>query len=228
MSSRTRTPDRLGTWLVLLAVSLAAAAIGRGCRDQLVWVQVGCGSGHRGRRPHQGHGDAVRRLDRQSQSRLVRARRRRTKPHHEESLSIDVTTYHNPACGTSRNTLALIRNPGIEPTVIEYLQAQPSYIQLARMIADAGLTVREAIRDTGTPYTDIGLDKPYLTEGQLLEAMLHDLILINRPFVVSAMGTRLVRTSEVVGDIPPNNHYGSFIKKDGAQVLEQGRWFISF
>jgi arsenate reductase len=133
---------------------------------------------------------------------------------------MDVTIYHNPACGTSRNTLEMIRNAGIEPTVIEYLQNPPSRDQLARMIAEAGLTVREAIREKGTPYADLGLDNPELTDDQLLDAMLKDPILINRPFVVTPMGTRLSRPSEVVLDILPDTHKGAFTKEDGEQVLD--------
>lgn len=133
---------------------------------------------------------------------------------------MDVTIYHNPACGTSRNTLELIRNTGIEPTVIEYLQTPPSREQLTRMIFDAGLTVRQAIREKGTPYADLGLDNPGLTDDQLLDAMLKDPILINRPFVVTPMGTRLSRPSEVVLDILPDTHKGAFSKEDGEQVLD--------
>ncbi|TDK35164.1 arsenate reductase (glutaredoxin) [Rhizobium deserti] len=132
---------------------------------------------------------------------------------------MDVTIYHNPACGTSRNTLELIRNAGIEPTVIEYLQTPPSREQLVKMITDAGLTVREAIREKGTPYAELGLDNPDLTDDQLIDAMLKDPILINRPFVVTPMGTRLSRPSEAVLDILPDTHKGPFTKEDGEQVL---------
>ena len=131
-----------------------------------------------------------------------------------------VTIYHNPACGTSRNTLEMIRNAGIEPTVIEYLKTPPSRDRLAKMIADAGLTAREAIRDKGTPYADLGLDNPDLSEDQLLDAMLQVPILINRPFVVTPLGTRLSRPSEVVLDILPDTHKGAFTKEDGEQVLD--------
>jgi arsenate reductase len=133
---------------------------------------------------------------------------------------MDVTIYHNPACGTSRNTLELIRNAGIEPTVTEYLQTPPSREQLVKMIADAGLTVREAIREKGTPYAELGLDNPELTDEQLLDAMLKDPILINRPFVVTPIGTRLSRPSEAVLDILPDTHKGPFSKEDGEQVLD--------
>ncbi|MBB3975652.1 arsenate reductase [Rhizobium azooxidifex] len=133
---------------------------------------------------------------------------------------MNVVIYHNPACGTSRNTLELIRNAGIEPTVIEYLKTPPSRDELARMISDAGLTVREAIREKGTPYADLGLDDPALTDDQLLDAMLKDPILINRPFVVTPMGTRLSRPSEVVLDVLPDTHKGPFAKEDGEQVID--------
>ncbi len=134
---------------------------------------------------------------------------------------MDVTIYHNPACGTSRNTLELIRNAGIEPDVIEYLKTPPSRSELARMITDAGLTVREAIREKGTPYEELGLDNPDLTDDQLLDAMLKDPILINRPFVITPIGTRLSRPSEAVLDILPDTHKGAFVKEDGEKVLDE-------
>ena len=135
---------------------------------------------------------------------------------------MDATIYHNPACGTSRNTLALIRAAGIEPTIIEYVQNSPSREQLSTIIADAGLTVREAIREKGTPYAELGLDNPGLTEEQLLDAMIATPILINRPLVVTPLGTRLARPSEVVLDILPADAFiGPFTKEDGEQVLDQ-------
>ncbi len=137
---------------------------------------------------------------------------------------MDVTIYHNPQCGTSRNTLALIRNAGIEPTVIEYLKTPPARDDLAKMIADAGLSVREAIREKGTPYAELGLGDPSLSDDQLLDAMLGTPILINRPFVVTPLGTRLARPSELALDILPDTHKGSFFKEDGEQVLgEDGK-----
>lgn len=129
------------------------------------------------------------------------------------------TIYHNPACGTSCNTLAMIRNSGEEPTVIEYLQHPPSREQLTKMIRDAGLTVREAIRQKGTPYAELGLDKLDLTDDQLLDAMLAHPILINRPFVVTTIGTRLCRPSELVLDILSNPQQGAFTKEDGEVVV---------
>jgi arsenate reductase (glutaredoxin) len=142
-------------------------------------------------------------------------------------MTMDVTIYHNPDCGTSRNTLALIRNAGIEPEVIEYLKNPPDREQLARMISDAGLTVRQAIREKGTPYAELGLDNPDITDDQLLDAMLKDPILINRPFVITPMGTRLARPSELVLDILPDTHKGPFAKEDGEQVLDaQGKRLV--
>ncbi|MBY5833404.1 arsenate reductase (glutaredoxin) [Rhizobium ruizarguesonis] len=137
-------------------------------------------------------------------------------------MTIDVTIYHNPECGTSRNTLAMIDNAGIEPNVIEYLKNPPSREQLSKVIADAGLSVREAIREKGTPYAELGLDNPDLTDEQLLDAMLKDPILINRPFVITPLGTRLSRPSELVLEILPETHQGAFTKEDGEQVLDAG------
>lgn len=134
---------------------------------------------------------------------------------------MDATIYHNPACGTSRNTLALIRAAGIEPTVIAYLQDPPTREQLATMVTDAGLTVREAIREKGTPYAELGLDNPALTEDQLLDAMIATPILINRPFVVTPLGTRLARPSEAVLDILTDTFKGPFFKEEGERVLDQ-------
>lgn len=133
---------------------------------------------------------------------------------------MDVTIYHNPACGTSRNTLAMIRNAGIEPTIVEYLKTPPAREELVKMIADAGLTVRQAIRAKGTPYAELGLDDPALTDDQLLDAIGKAPVLINRPFVVTPIGTRLARPSELVLDILPGTHQGPFAKEDGQQVLD--------
>lgn len=114
-----------------------------------------------------------------------------------------ITIYHNPACGTSRNTLALIRNAGMEPTIVEYLQQPASREQLAQMIRDAGLSVREALREKETVYAALGLADPKLSDEQLLDAMMAHPILINRPFVVTERGTRLCRPAERVLDILP-------------------------
>ena len=132
-----------------------------------------------------------------------------------------VTIYHNPACGTSRNTLAMIRASGEEPVMIEYLTEPPSRERLQELIAAAGLTVREAIRQKGTPYAELGLDDPGLTDDQLLDAMLAHPVLINRPFVETPKGVRLARPSEVVLEILPNPEIGAFRKEDG-EVVHSG------
>ena len=137
------------------------------------------------------------------------------------TTSSNVTIYHNPACGTSRNTLALIRNTGIEPTVIEYLITPPSYDELVKLIQDAKLTVREAIRQNVDPYRDLDLDRSDLSDEQLLGFMLDHPILINRPFVVTELGTRLSRPSEVVLDILPLPQKGAFTKEDGEKVIDE-------
>ncbi|CAG2157873.1 arsenate reductase (glutaredoxin) [Cupriavidus numazuensis] len=137
---------------------------------------------------------------------------------------MSVTIYHNPDCGTSRNTLAMIRNAGIEPTVIEYLHTPPPGGVLRDMIRNSGLTVRAAIREKGTPYAELGLADPALTDDQLLDAMMAHPILINRPFVITALGARLCRPSEVVLDILPSPQRGAFAKEDGEVVVDgQGR-----
>ncbi|MBC8745356.1 arsenic resistance protein ArsH [Paraburkholderia sp. WC7.3d] len=132
---------------------------------------------------------------------------------------MSVTIYHNPECGTSRNTLAMIRNAGIEPEVIEYLEHPPTREQLKRMISSAALTVRGAIREKGTPYAELGLADGSLTDDQLLDAMAAHPILINRPFVVTPLGVRLCRPSEVVLEILPNPQRGEFTKEDGERVV---------
>jgi arsenate reductase len=137
---------------------------------------------------------------------------------------MSVTIYHNPDCGTSRNTLAMIRNAGIEPEIIEYLKTPPSKSTLKSLIARAGLTVRAVLREKGTPYADLGLDDPSLGDEQLLDAMLQHPILINRPLVVTLLGVRLCRPSEVVLDILPAAQKGAFAKEDGEPVIDsEGR-----
>ena len=132
---------------------------------------------------------------------------------------MNVTIFHNPACGTSRNALALIRNADIEPQVIDYLSATPARAQLAAMIAQSGLTVREAMRAKETVFSELGLDDPALGDDMLLDAMLAHPILINRPFVVTPLGTRLCRPSELVLDILPLPQKGAFAKEDGEAVI---------
>lgn len=133
---------------------------------------------------------------------------------------MQIRIYHNPACGTSRNTLALIRNTGVEPEVIEYLKTPPSREELRDMIARAGLTLREAIREKGTPYAELGLGNPALGDDALLDAMIAHPILINRPFVVTPDGVRLCRPSEAVLDILPLPQQGPFAKEDGEVVID--------
>jgi len=132
-----------------------------------------------------------------------------------------VTIYHNPACGTSRNTLGLIRNAGIEPNVVEYLVSPPSREQLSAMIKAAGLSVRDALRQKGTPYAELGLDDENLPDSKLLDAMMRHPILINRPFVVTELGARLCRPSEVVLDILPQPQRGRFAKEDGEILINE-------
>ena len=132
----------------------------------------------------------------------------------------DITIYHNPACGTSRNVLAMIRNSGIEPTVIEYLKTPPSRETLKGLIAAMGVPVREVLRDKGTVYEERGLSNPDLSDDDLLDAMIEDPVLINRPIVVSEIGTRLCRPSEKVLELLPPQQ-GSFTKEDGEVVVDQ-------
>ena len=136
------------------------------------------------------------------------------------SATPKVKIYHNPECGTSRNTLALIRNANIEPEVIEYLVTPPSKNELIQMIADAGLTVREAIRKNVDAYHDLELERDDWMDEQLLDFMLQHPILINRPFVVTELGTRLSRPSELVLEILPLPQKDAFSKEDGEQVLD--------
>ena len=135
--------------------------------------------------------------------------------------SHDVTIYHNPACGTSRNTLELIRNAGIDPTIVEYLHDPPAREELRAMIERAGFTVRQVLREKGTPYQELGLGNPALTDEQLLDATVAHPILINRPFVVTSLGTRLCRPSEVVLQILPEAQRGYFEKEDGEVVIDE-------
>jgi len=132
---------------------------------------------------------------------------------------MDVIIYHNPDCGTSRNTLAMIRNAGIEPHVIEYLKTPPSRLLLRQLIERMGVLVRDVIREKGTPFHELGLDNPDLTDDQLLGAMMADPILINRPIVVSPKGVRLCRPSEAVLDLLPPQQ-GEFRKEDGGIVVD--------
>ena len=132
-----------------------------------------------------------------------------------------VTIYHNPACGTSRNTLALIRNAGIEPTVIEYLKTPPDRETLQALLQQMGLSPRQLLREKGTPYAALGLEAQHWSDAQLLDQMMAHPILINRPIVVTPWGTRLCRPSEAVLEILPLPQNGAFAKEDGEPVLDQ-------
>ncbi|MDO8653060.1 MAG: arsenate reductase (glutaredoxin) [Undibacterium sp.] len=131
-----------------------------------------------------------------------------------------ITIYHNSDCGTSRNTLALIRNSGEEPDIVDYLIMPPAREILQDMIVKAGLSVRTALREKGTPYAELGLDDPNLLDDALLDAMLAHPILINRPFVVTSLGVRLCRPSELVLEILPSPQKGVFTKEDGELVVD--------
>ena len=132
-----------------------------------------------------------------------------------------VTIYHNPKCGTSRNTLALIRNAGIEPEVIEYLKTPPTREKLRELVAQMAVPVREVIRQKEAVYMELGLDDPTVSDDALIDAMLANPILINRPIVVTSLATRLCRPSEAVLDILPQPQRGAFAKEDGEQVVDE-------
>jgi arsenate reductase (glutaredoxin) len=133
---------------------------------------------------------------------------------------MDVVIYHNPQCGTSRNTLALIRHAGIEPHVIEYLKCPPSRALLAQMITRMGVPSRSVLREKGTPFHELGLDDPGLSDDQVLDAMIAHPILINRPIVVSPHGVKLCRPSEEVLDLLPDRPLAAFSKEDGEVVID--------
>lgn len=135
-------------------------------------------------------------------------------------MTTDIIIYHNPECGTSRNALAMIRNAGIEPHVVEYLKTPPSRALLESLIERAGIAPRALLREKGTPYADLGLDNPDLTDEQLIDAMMEHPILINRPLVVSPLGVRLCRPSEEVLDLIPAGQRAAFAKEDGEQVID--------
>lgn len=138
----------------------------------------------------------------------------------------NITIYHNPACGTSRNTLEMIRNSGNEPTIIYYLDTPPTREELTRLISEMGISVRALLRKNVEPYERLGLDEDKFSDAQLIHFMLQHPILINRPVVVSPLGTRLCRPSEIVLDILPEGQKGSFTKEDGEKVTDEaGRRF---
>jgi arsenate reductase len=133
---------------------------------------------------------------------------------------MSITIYHNPACGTSRNVLGLIRNSGEEPVVIEYLKTPPARDELVRLIGRMGIAVRDLLRRKGTPYDEMGLANPALTDDQLIDAMMANPVLINRPIVVTPLGVRLCRPSEAVLGILPAPQRTAFTKEDGAVVVD--------
>lgn len=132
-----------------------------------------------------------------------------------------VKIFHNPKCGTSRNTLALIRNSGVEPEVVLYLEAPPSKEQLKKLIADMGIPVRDVLRQKGTPYEELDLGNAIWSDEELLDFMMSHPILINRPIVVTSIGTKLCRPSEAVLDILEKPQRGSFTKEDGEVVINE-------
>ncbi|WP_113111431.1 arsenate reductase (glutaredoxin) [Hyphomicrobiales bacterium] len=134
---------------------------------------------------------------------------------------IDIVIYHNPDCGTSRNTLAMIRNAGIEPHVVEYLKTPPARALLKQLIDRMGISVRDLLREKGTPFSELGLGDPSLSDEQLVDAMMDHPILINRPIVVTPAGVRLCRPSEAVLDILPAGQQAAFAKEDGEVVVDQ-------
>ncbi|BBI19983.1 arsenate reductase (glutaredoxin) [Qipengyuania flava] len=132
----------------------------------------------------------------------------------------DIVIYHNPDCGTSRNTLAMIRNSGIEPHVVEYLKTPPSRTMLEQLIERAGISPRALLRQKGTPYAELGLDDDSLADTALVDAMMAHPVLINRPLVVSPLGVKLCRPSEAVLDLLPVQQRGAFTKEDGQKVVD--------
>ncbi len=135
-------------------------------------------------------------------------------------MAIDIVVYHNPACGTSRNTIGLIRNSGIEPHVVDYIETPPSRELLIDLIDRAGITPRDLLREKGTPYAALGLGDTTLSDDALVDAMMAHPILINRPLVVSPLGVKLCRPSEAVLDLLPEPQRGAFAKEDGEQVVD--------
>ena len=135
-------------------------------------------------------------------------------------MAVDIVIYHNPECGTSRNALAMIRNAGIEPHVVEYLKTPPSRALLVDLIDRAGMTPRELLREKGTPYAELGLGDTSLSDDALVDAMMAHPILINRPLIVSPLGVKLCRPSEAVLDLLPSGQRGAFAKEDGEQVVD--------
>jgi arsenate reductase len=144
----------------------------------------------------------------------------KAQPARRATMPTDIIIYHNPECGTSRNTLGMIRNAGIEPHVIEYLKTPPSRALLLQLIERAGLHPRALLREKGTPYAELGLSDMSLSDEALIDAMMAHPVLINRPLVVSPLGVRLCRPSEAVLDLLPTRQQGAFAKEDGEQVVD--------
>ena len=134
-------------------------------------------------------------------------------------MAVDIVIYHNSECGTSRNTLGIIRNAGIEPHIIEYLKTPPARALLVELIDRAGISPRDLLREKGTPYAELGLDDTSLSDDALVDAMMTHPILINRPLVISPLGVKLCRPSEAVLDLLPADQLGAFAKEDGQQVV---------
>jgi arsenate reductase len=134
---------------------------------------------------------------------------------------MSITIYHNPACGTSRNVLAMIRRSGVEPTIVKYLKTPPTRARMAELITDMHISVRALLREKDTPYNELGLADPNWTDDQLMDFMMEHPILINRPIVVTPKGVKLCRPSQAVLDILPNPHIGRFVKEDG-EVVDAG------
>lgn len=135
----------------------------------------------------------------------------------------DVAIYHNPDCGTSRNTLAILRHAGIEPKVVEYLKTPPTKAQLKRLLTDAGMSVREVLREKGTPFAELNLADPKWTDEELLDSVGKHPILMNRPLVVTPFGTKLCRPSESVLEILPVGKMPDYVKEDGERVVDLGQ-----
>jgi arsenate reductase len=177
-------------------------------RDDLLalrWAQRRCGFGHHAvRRPAAGH------------------RRLRPGCRDQEAPMPDCTIYHNPACGTSRNVLALLRHAGLEPTVVEYLKTPPSKEQLRALLAAMGLGVRALLRERGTPYAELGLDDPKWNDEQLLDFVVRHPVLMNRPVVVTPLGAKLCRPSEEVLELLPVGRLPPFTKEDGEMIEDTG------
>lgn len=135
-------------------------------------------------------------------------------------MAADIIIYHNPACGTSRNVLELVRNSGVEPHVVEYLKTPPSRAMLVQLMERAGMTPRQLLREKNTPYAELGLDDEAIGDEGLIDAMMDHPVLINRPLVVTPLGVRLCRPSEAVLDILPEPQRGAFAKEDGEKVVD--------